>query len=188
MSFLFELSPLIAFFIAYRLGGMYVATGVITAAVVLQVGYRLARRQKLTALQKASAVILLALGGLTLLLHDDRFILWKPTVFYWAVAIGLIGGHLITGRPMVEKLIGDNFTLSPERWSRLSWIWAAVFLLLGSLNLFVAYNFSRDAWVVFKFVLIGLFFAFVLVQTWWIIVPWQGVAEPPAEPSEPGSP
>jgi len=177
MSFLFELLPLIAFFIAYRIGGIYVATATITIAVVLQVGYRLLRGHKLTALQKGSAVILLALGGLTLLLHDDRFIVWKPTVYYWLVATTLVVGQLVTGQPMLEKVIGDSFKLSHARWTRLSWIWAGVFVVLGVLNLFVAYNFSRDTWVTFKFVLLGLFFLFVLGQGWWIIERWQGLDE-----------
>jgi len=192
MSFLFELFPLIAFFIAYRLGGIYVATATITIAVVLQVGYRLVRRHKLTHLQKASAVILLALGGLTLLLHDDRFIVWKPTVYYWLVATALVVGQLITGQPMLEKVIGDSFKLSHERWTRLSYIWAGVFTVLGILNLVVAYNFSRDTWVTFKFVLLGLFFLFVVGQGWWIVERWQGLDESkleaadgtPKEPSE----
>jgi intracellular septation protein len=188
MAFLFELSPLIAFFIAYKFAGIYVATAVITAAVVLQVAYRLARKQQLTTLQKGSAVILLALGGLTLLLHDDRFILWKPTVFYWAVALGLIAGHLITGQPMVEKLMGDNFKLSHERWSRLSWIWSGMFALLGGLNLFVAFNYSRDTWVMFKFVLLGLFFLFVMAQAWWIVVRWQGFEDTAADKSQANAP
>jgi intracellular septation protein len=177
MSFLFELFPLIAFFIAYRIGGIYVATATITIAVVLQVGYRLVRKHKLTPLQKASAVILLALGGLTLLLHDDRFIVWKPTVYYWLVATTLIVGQLVTGQPMLEKVIGDSFKLSHERWTKLSRLWAAVFVVLGVLNLLVAYNFSRDTWVTFKFVLLGLFFLFVVGQGWWIIERWQGLDE-----------
>jgi len=184
MAFLFELFPLIAFFIAYRIGGIYVATAAITIAVVLQVGYRLARRQKLTPLQKASAVILLAMGGLTLLLHDDSFIRWKPTIYYWLVATALIVGQLITGQPMLEKVIGDSFKLSHERWTRLSWIWAGVFGLLGVLNLYVAYNYSLDTWVTFKFVLLGLFFLFLIAQGWWIVARWQGLDEAPVKPSD----
>jgi len=184
MSFLFELFPLIAFFVAYKIGGIYAATAAISIAVVLQVGYRLARRHQLTPLQKASAVILLALGGLTLLLHDDRFIVWKPTVYYWLVAATLIIGQLVTGQPMLEKVIGDSFKLSHERWTKLSWIWASVFAVLGVLNLLVAYNFSRDTWVTFKFVLLGLFFLFVVVQGWWIIERWQGLDESKLEPTD----
>ena len=177
MAFLFELSPLIAFFVAYRLWGIYVATGVIIGAVALQVGYRVIRKEKLTTLQKGSAAALLALGGLTLLLHDDRFILWKPTIFYWGVSIGLMLGHFVTGKPVVEKLLGDNFKLSHDRWVLLSWIWVGVFALLGVLNLFIAFNFSRDTWVAFKFVLLAIFVVFMFVQVWWIVVRWNGIEE-----------
>jgi intracellular septation protein len=175
MAFLFELSPLIAFFVAYKFWGIYVATAVIIGAVVLQVGYRLLRKQRLTDLQKGSAVILIALGGLTLLLHDDRFILWKPTIFYWAVALGLMGGHLFTGKPVVEKLIGDTFKLTHERWVRLSWVWVGFFVLLGFLNLYVAYAYDRDTWVLFKFALLGLLMVFFFIQAWWIVVRWHGL-------------
>jgi intracellular septation protein len=184
MSFLFELFPLIAFFVAYKIGGIYVATAAIILSVVLQVGYRLARREKMTPLQKASAVVLLALGGLTLLLHDDRFIVWKPTVYYWLVATALIVGQLVTGQPMLEKVIGDSFKLSHERWTKLSWIWAGVFAILGVLNLLVAYNFSLDTWVKFKFVLLGLFFIFVFAQGWWIVARWDGLGETQLEPTD----
>jgi intracellular septation protein len=186
MQILFELMPLIAFFVAYKFADIYVATGVIVVAVCLQVGYRLIRRQKLTPLQIGSAILLLVFGGLTLALHDDRFILWKPTLYYWLVAGALLGGHLITGKPIVEKLMEGDIRLSHERWSRLSYAWIAVFLTLGCLNLYIAYNYSRDTWVVSKFVLIGLFMVFVMVQMWWIVVKWKGLPEeapPPAEPT-----
>jgi intracellular septation protein len=186
MQILFELMPLVAFFVAYKFADIYVATGVIVVAVCLQVGYRLIRRQKLTPLQIGSAILLLVFGGLTLALHDDRFILWKPTLYYWLVAGALLGGHLITGKPIVEKLMEGDIRLSHERWSRLSYAWIAVFLILGCLNLYIAYNYSRDTWVVSKFVLIGLFMVFVMVQMWWIVVKWHGLPEeapPPAEPT-----
>jgi len=179
MQILFELAPLVAFFIAYKIAGIFVATGVIVAAVCLQVGYRLARRQKLTPLQIGSSVLLLVFGGLTLALRDDRFILWKPTLYYWLVATALVGGHLITGRPVVEKLLGGDIVLSHQRWTRLSFAWIAVFLVLGCLNLYVAFNYSRDTWVVSKFVLLAFLMIFVMVQMWWIVVKWNGFPEHP---------
>ena len=180
MQIIFELAPLVAFFIAYKIAGIYVATAVIVAAVVLQVGYRLARRQKLTPLQIGSSILLLVFGGLTLALRDDRFILWKPTMYYWLVASALIGGHVITGRPVVEKLLEGDIVLSHERWTRLSFAWISVFLVLGCLNLYIAFNYSRDTWVISKFVLIALFMVFVMVQMWWIVVKWNGFPEHPA--------
>ena len=178
MQILFELMPLVAFFVAYKFAGIYVATAVIVIAVCLQVGYRLVRRQKLTTLQIGSVALLLVFGGLTLALHDDRFIIWKPTLYYWLVASALIGGHLLTGRPVVQKLLEGDIKLSHERWTKLSYAWIVVFLLLGALNIYIAYNFSRDTWVMSKFVLIGLFMVFVMIQMYWIVVKWNGMPEP----------
>lgn len=177
MQILFELFPLLAFFVAYKLAGIYVATAVIVVAVGLQVGYRLVRRHKLTHMQIGSAVLLLLFGGLTLLLHDDRFILWKPTIFYWLIALVLIGGHLFTGKPIVEKLLQGEIVLSHERWVRLSNAWIAVFIVLGCLNLYIAFNYSRDTWVISKFVLLGLFMVFLMIQMYWIVVRWKGLPE-----------
>lgn len=177
MQILFELFPLLAFFVAYKLAGIYVATAVIVIAVGVQVGYRLIRRHKLTHLQIGSAALLLVFGGLTLALHDDRFILWKPTLFYWLVALVLIGGHLITGKPIVEKLLQGEITLSHERWVRLSYAWIAMFFALGCLNLYIAFNYPRDTWVISKFVLLGLFLVFLMIQMYWIVVKWNGLPE-----------
>jgi intracellular septation protein len=185
MQILFELMPLVAFFVAYKFADIYVATAVIVVAVCLQVGYRLVRGHKLTPLQIGSAALLLVFGGLTLALHDDRFILWKPTLYYWLVATALIGGHLITGRPIVEKLLEGDIRLSEERWSRLSYAWIAVFVVLGCLNLYIAYTYTRDTWVASKFVLIALFMVFVMVQMWWIVVKWHGLPEDPPPAKEP---
>jgi intracellular septation protein len=177
MQILFELLPLVAFFVAYKFAGIYVATAVIVIAVCLQVGYRLVRRHKLTPLQIGSSVLLLVFGGLTLALHDDRFIIWKPTLYYWLVAAALIGGHIITGKPVVAKLLEGDIVLSHERWTRLSYAWIAVFLTLGCLNIYIAYNYPRDTWVMSKFILIGLFMVFVMVQMYWIVVKWNGMPD-----------
>jgi intracellular septation protein len=182
MAFLFELLPLLAFVIAFKLWGIYVATAVITAAVILQMGLRLVLRMPINAVHKASAVIMLALGGLTLALHDDRFILWKATIFYWVVALSLGIGQLLMGKPILEMLVGNQFKLSEQRWRRLTWVWIAMLTLLGSLNLFFAYNFSRSFWVNAKLGLYGLFVLFALAQTAWIILRWDGI--PPDELEE----
>jgi intracellular septation protein len=184
MAFLFELLPLLAFVIAFKLWGIYVATAVITAAVVLQMGLRLLLRMPINTVHKASAVIMLAMGGLTLGLHDDRFILWKPTIFYWAVALGLGIGQLIMGKPILEMLVGNQFKLSEERWRRLTWVWIAMLTLLGILNLIFAYNFSRDFWVNAKLGLYGLFVLFAIAQTFWIVMRWNGIEADELE--EPG--
>lgn len=171
MQVLFEFLPLIAFFAAFKLSGnIYVATAVIVTAVALQVAYRLIRGQKLTTLQKASAVLMLALGGLTLLLHDDRFLLWKPTGYFWLVGIGLIVGQLVSKEPPLSMLLGTEIKLARERWRTLTWVWVVFFALLGTLNLYVAFNYSRETWVNFKvFGMTGIMLVFMVLQGWWMI-------------------
>lgn len=171
MQVLFEFLPLIAFFATFKLSGdIYVATAVIVAAVVLQVGYRLVRGQKLTTLQKASAAMMLALGGLTLLLHDDRFLLWKPTGYFWLVAVGLVIGQLFAKEPPLSMLMGTEVKMPRERWRQLTWVWVVFFAVMGAVNLYVAFNYSRETWVNFKvFGFTGVLLVFSLAQGWWMI-------------------
>jgi intracellular septation protein len=170
MQILFEFLPLVAFFVAYKFAGIYVATGVITTAVVLLTGYRVVRRQQLTTLQKLSAGLMLGFGGLTLLLHDDRFILMKPTAFYWLISAGLLASLFMSKDPVLQQLVGTDFKLSNEQWRRLTWAWILMSFAQGAANLYVAFNYSRDTWVTFKFVLLGTYFAFIIGQTVWIVM------------------
>jgi intracellular septation protein len=104
-------------------------------------------------------------GGATLLLHDETFIKWKPTVLYWLFAAVLAGGELFAGRNLLRALLGAQLELPDTAWRRLNLSWIGFFALMGAANLAVAYNFSTDAWVNFKlFGGIGLMLLFVLAQ------------------------
>src|SRR6266545_2825210 len=92
MKFLFDLFPVIVFFIAFKIWGIYVATGVAIGASFVQIGWLLARRKKVDATLWVSLAIIVVFGGATLLLHDETFIKWKPTVLYWLFATVLLGG------------------------------------------------------------------------------------------------
>jgi intracellular septation protein len=170
MQILFDLLPLLAFFIAYKFADIYVATAVIVVSVFLVLGYRLLRKEKITTLQKLSAGLLLALGGLTLILHDDRFILWKPTVYYWLVSGGLLASLIMSREPVLRQILGEGINVPKELWNRVTWIWAVGFAALGVLNLYIAFNYSRDTWVISKFVLLGLFMAMVFATVFWIVL------------------
>jgi intracellular septation protein len=168
MQILFDFLPLVAFFIAYKLAGIYVATAVIIASVGLMIVYRKLRGETITQLQKLSAGLLLAFGGLTLILQDERFILWKPTVFYWLVAVALLTSLVMKTEPVLQKLMGDGLKLPRQSWVGMTWAWVALFAVQGGLNLFVAYNYSRDTWVMFKFVALGISVVFMFVVMLWI--------------------
>ncbi len=146
---LFDLFPVVLFFIAFKVADIYVATAVAIAASVLQIGWLKARGRPVEVMQWISLVIIVVFGGLTLLLHDEAFIKWKPTILYWAFGTVLIGGRL-AGRNFLRSVMGSQLSLPDPVWDRLGWIWTVFFGLMGALNLFVAYQFDTATWVNFK--------------------------------------
>jgi intracellular septation protein len=126
-----------------------VATGVAIAASVLQILYYRWKRQKISVINWLTLAIIVVFGGATLILHDETFIKWKPTVLYWAFALTLIVGRLVFRRNLISALLKD-FTLPDAVWARVTWGWAAFFALMGVVNLYVANNFTTDQWVNFK--------------------------------------
>ncbi len=165
MKFLFDLFPVILFFVAFKLADIYVATGVAIAATIAQVAYLKLRGRKVDTMLWASLAIIVVFGGATLALQNETFIKWKPTVLYWLFAAVLAGGELFLRRNLIRALIGEQLQMPDHAWRTLNRSWAAFFGFMGAANLFVAYNFSTDAWVNFKlFGGIGLMLLFVLAQ------------------------
>ena len=165
MKFLFDLFPILLFFIAYKVWGIYAATGVAMAATFAQIGWLWFRGRKIDTMLWVSLVIITVFGGMTLLLQDETFIKWKPTVLYWAFAAALLGGTLFLKKNLMRALLGEQMELPEAAWSRLNWSWIVFFVCMGILNLFVAFNFSTDDWVNFKlFGGMGLMLVFVLAQ------------------------
>lgn len=169
MKLLFDLFPVILFFVAYKVADIYVATGVAIVATIAQIGWLKLRRRTVEPMQWASLVIIVAFGGLTLLLQDETFIKWKPTVLYALFAIALLGAQRFTGRNPMQVIMGSQIALPALQWQRLTWAWAVFFAAMAALNLFVAYTFSLDTWVDFKlFGTLGLTVLFVFAQAVWI--------------------
>ncbi|MBI4739985.1 MAG: septation protein A [Betaproteobacteria bacterium] len=165
MKFLFDLFPVILFFIAFKFAGIFVATAVAIAATFAQIGWLWFRGRKIDTMLWVSLGIITVFGGLTLALQDETFIKWKPTILYWAFAITLSGGILIFKRNLIRTLLGEQMTLPEPTWNALNWSWVGFFVFMGALNLAVAYNFSTDDWVNFKlFGGMGLMLVFVIAQ------------------------
>ena len=146
---LFDLFPIILFFVAYKLADIYVATGVAIIASIAQIGWLKLRGRRVEVMQWISLAIIVIFGGLTLVLHDEAFIKRKPTILYWAFALILVGGRL-GGRNFVRSVMGAQLKLPVPVWDRLSWIWTGFFAVMGALNLAVAYGFDTGTWVNFK--------------------------------------
>ena len=171
MQLLFDFLPVIAFFAGYKLSGdnIFVATGVLIAAVILQTAVQWLRHRKVSGMALVSAALVLVFGGLTLAIHDKVFIQWKVTIVNWLFASAFLASHFFGDRPLIQRIMGENVTLARPLWLRLSWAWVAYFLAMGALNLYVAYNFAESVWVNFKlYGTIGLTLLFALAQGFWL--------------------
>jgi intracellular septation protein len=169
MQLLFDLFPVIAFFVAYKLTDIYVATGVIIVAVILQTSVQWIRYRKVSAMALISGALVLVFGGLTLLIHDKAFIQWKVTIVNWLFATAFLASLFFGERTLIERMLGENVQLERAMWRKLNVAWATFFLIVGTLNLYVAYRFSEDVWVNFKlFGVLGLTLVFALAQGVWL--------------------
>jgi intracellular septation protein len=169
MKLLFDFFPLIVFFIAFEAAGIFVATATAIVAAVAQIGWVLARGRKVEPMQWVTFVIIVVFGGATLLLRDEMFIKWKPTVLYWISSVAFFGG-LAFRTNFVKTVLSDAQIVLPERaWTQLALAWGTFFLIMGALNLWVAYNFPTDTWVKVKvFGGIGVMLAFIVAQALWL--------------------
>jgi intracellular septation protein len=170
MAALTELLPIILFFVAYKTLGMLAATGVAIVCVLLQVGWRLARKQRVEPMLWITLGVVVVLGGATLLSGDERFIKWKPSIVYWAAALALVVARVGFGRNLVRRALESNFSPPEGIWLRLLVAWVMFLLALGALNLFVAFRYSSDVWVNFKLfgtmILLLMFFMLQVAALW----------------------
>jgi intracellular septation protein len=183
MQALFDLLPVAAFVVAYYLAGIYVATAVLMVAMLALLAVDWLRLRRLPPLHLLSAALVLLLGGATLLLHDTRFLKWKPTVFLWLVALVAAGSSWYGRAPLAQRLLQPlverSERLPRTLWLRLNWSWAGFYLLLGGLNLWIAYNASERVWVNFKFFgLTAAFLLFAMAQAAWLSARTQAAPAP----------
>lgn len=174
MQAVVEFAPLVAFFVTYSLRGLYAATAVLMVAMLALLAFDWLRQRRIPPLHALSAVLVLLLGGATLLLHNRLFIQWKPTVLFWVVSAGFVASFWVGERTFTQRLLepalaGARVAVSAQQWRRMN-LWSALFYaLLGALNLVVAYGASERTWVYFKlFGLAVLTFAFVMLQVLWL--------------------
>lgn len=168
MRILIDFVPILLFFGAFKLHDIYVATMVLMAATVVQTGLIYAIDKRVTGMQKGTLVMILVFGALTLWLHDERFIKWKPTVLYAAIAIGLAVALWGFRKSFLKALLGSQLELPDRVWMRLNVAWIAYCAFMAVINGAVATYFSTEAWVDFK--LWGYVFpiAFLVAQGFYI--------------------
>jgi intracellular septation protein len=152
-----------------KLAPVLLATAIAIAATALQIGYLLLRRKKVDAMLWLSLAIISVFGGATIYFQNDTFVKWKPTILYWCFAAGLLISQLALNKNLIRAMMEKQMALPEPMWGRLNLVWVTFFVLMGFVNLFVAYNFSFSAWASFKlFGATGLMFAFIMAQTFYL--------------------
>ena len=165
MKFLFDIFPVACFFAVYWFSDIFVSTAVAIVATLGQVAWLKLRKRRVEAMLWIGLVLIVVFGGLTLLLQDRQFIMWKPTVLYWLFSGVLAVSAACFGRNLIRSILSKEMQLPDAVWARLNWGWVGFFAFMGAANLYVAQNFSEAAWVKFKlFGGIGLMLLFVLGQ------------------------
>jgi intracellular septation protein len=146
---------LIAFVVVYfATRDIFIATAVLMGGVTLQVIVLWLLKKPINGTVKVTFWASWILGGLTLVLRNETFIQWKPTLVNWLLAIALVGSWLIAKTHLIKKMLGKALILPDPVWTTLTYGWSGGFFLAGGINLWVAYSFSMDTWVTFK--LVGL--------------------------------
>ncbi|MBK1684977.1 septation protein A [Rhodoferax fermentans] len=150
MKILIDFFPILLFFGAFKFYDIYVGTAVLMAATVLQMALIYGIDRKLTAMHKITLALILVFGTLTLVLHDERFIKWKPTVLYGAMAIALALAVWVYKKNFLKSLLGSQLSLPEPVWMRLNGLWVGYSAFMAFINAYVAAYFSTEAWVDFK--------------------------------------
>jgi len=165
MKFLFDLFPVILFFVAFKIKGIFVATAVAIIASVLQISWMLVRRKKVEPMMWAGLVIISVFGGATLILHNETFIKWKPSILYWLLGSLMLAGQLFYGKIAIKGVLAKQLQLPDKTWKTMNIYWGIFFVVLGFVNIFIAFSFSTEVWVNFKlFGIMGLILVFTIVQ------------------------
>jgi intracellular septation protein len=187
MQALLELAPLVAFFVAYYFGGIYVATGVLMAgmAVLLAVDYLLHRR--ISPMHALSAVLVFALGAATLLLHDKHFIQLKPTALFWFASLAFLASFWFGKQTFTERLftaaLQGQVKVPESLWRRMNALWVVFYGLLGGANLVIAKYASERVWVYSKIGLTVLTFIFAVAQVLYLVKRGEPTPQPAERPA-----
>ena len=192
MKFLFDIFPVILFFAAFKgaeyfpdgalslassfmgdgvtatTAPVFIATVTAILATILQVGWLKLKGAKVKPMLWISLAVIVVFGGLTLWLKNEMFIKWKPTILYWIFA-AVLGYGAYSGRSFIRMLMKDAVEMPDAAWMKLQWMWIVFFIVVGILNLVVAYLCSTDVWVNFKlFGLISLTLIFTIAAAVWM--------------------
>jgi len=177
----FDFFPLIIFFVVYKFGGdidwiiqeesdnraIINATAALIPATIFQILYGRLTTGKVEKTHLVTLVLVVVLGTATVMLQDDAFIKWKPSVVNWLFAAGFFGSQFIGKQNLLQRMMGTQISLPDPIWFRLNMMWVSFFIFSGLANVYVAFSgqFDQETWVNFKvFGMLGLTLVFIILQ------------------------
>ncbi len=181
-----EFIPIVLFFVTYKmdgttvelfefshqLDGIYSATAVLMIATLFYVAVVWLVKRHIEQKIWWMLVAVVAFGSLTLLFRNELFIQWKPTVFNWGLAVLLIGKMIFTKKNMLEQMLGSQLQMPHKAWHNLNLLWITQFIVVGALNIYVAFNFSEAFWVSYKLYSSIGFTLFLMISSALIVTPY----------------
>lgn len=166
MKVFFDLFPVILFFVAFKLSDIFIATATAIGATIAMIIYSKVRHGKVEKTLMINGLVISILGGITLLLHDKTFIMWKPTVLYWLFAGALFISNVFFKKNLIRQMMGKMLNPPETVWNKLNLVWVVFLIALGFLNIYVFKNYDEDTWVNFKlFGVTSMMFIFMMAQT-----------------------
>jgi intracellular septation protein len=174
MQLFVDYIPIVVFILAYFYEDIFFATAVLMAVMPVVLVLQWLLTKKINKIYTVSTALVLLLGGATLAFRNPTFLYWKPTVLNWLIAIVFLGSQWIGSKTIVQRMLGNAAQLTADQWVRLNQIWVTFFIIVGGVNLYVAYNYSEAFWVKFKlFGMLGLTLVFVIIQSIWLTLATQ---------------
>lgn len=150
MKFLFDFFPILLFFAAFKLYGIYVATAVAIAASFVQTGLFWAKHRRFESLHLITLAMVVVFGGATLIFHDEAFIKWKFSIVNWLLGSVFLFTQIIGDKPLLKRALDSQISLPDFVWRRLNMVWVVYFMFLGFANLYIMQHFDTDTWVSIK--------------------------------------
>ncbi|TDR33116.1 septation protein A [Hydromonas duriensis] len=170
MKALIDFFPIVLFFLSYKLtNDMFLATGVAMASTAVQMLLMKWKKIPIQIMHWMSLVLIVVLGSMSIYFHETIFLKWKFSVLEWTMGAAILIGQYVFNKNMLKILLGHELHLSDEAWKKFGLMWAGFFIFLGTLNIYIAYNFSDDVWFNFKlYGSLGLILVFAIVQEAWL--------------------
>ena len=136
MKFLLDFGPIVLFFIVYKYYGLYAAIYAMIASTFVQIMYSRVTTGKFVTSQVLTFALLVVFGGISIVLRDPAFVMWKVSVLYVIFAAVLIGSNYIGSKTLLERMMGKELQLPRNTWVNLTWFWSLGFIIIAIINAF----------------------------------------------------